>query len=37
MRRYHPDKHIQADQFFIDSINQICGITNKVYEALANK
>ena len=45
MRRYHPDKHQQVYpeeekyklSMFIDSINEICRITNRVVEAITAK
>jgi hypothetical protein len=39
MRRYHPDKHSQQhlealSEQFVDDINEICCVANKVYEGL---
>jgi hypothetical protein len=36
MRRYHPDKHQNQNAEFIAEINEICRVTNKIYEAIAS-
>jgi DnaJ-class molecular chaperone len=37
MRRYHPDKHSQHsnNEAFMNEINEICRITNKIFEAIS--
>ena len=38
MRRYHPDKHANqtSNEGFINDINEICRVTNKIFEAISD-
>jgi hypothetical protein len=38
MRRYHPDKHASQcnNEGFMNDINEICRVTNKIFEAISD-